>query len=107
MTRDTRKPVRQGDVMFRPVADVPATAKARTPDRGRHVIALGEVTGHAHVLDAQHADVYDNAATVYARIMEATPLTHEEHAAVVLDPGVWRYVPQREYSPEAIRNVSD
>ena len=107
MTRHTRKTVRQGDVLFIPVAVLPADARERTPQNGRHVIALGEVTGHAHVLDPARAEVFDTAEAVYARIMEATPLTHEEHAPVVLDPGVWRYAPQREYTPEAIRNVAD
>jgi hypothetical protein len=34
-------------------------------------------------------------------------LQHEEHSAIVLDPGTYRLPGQREYAPEAIRNVAD
>ena len=35
------------------------------------------------------------------------PLEHQEHTALVLDPGDYQVVRQREYSPDAIRRVED
>ncbi|MGH9523996.1 MAG: hypothetical protein ACRD3E_15850 [Terriglobales bacterium] len=34
-------------------------------------------------------------------------IVHEEHAPIVLPPGDYEIVRQREYSPEEIRNVAD
>jgi hypothetical protein len=39
---------RHGDVFLRAVAAIPDDAKPVEPDRGRTVLAYGEVTGHAH-----------------------------------------------------------
>ena len=38
---------------------------------------------------------------------EPVRLVHEQHAAIVLGPGVYEVVRQREYTPEAIRRVVD
>ena len=34
-------------------------------------------------------------------------LEHDEHETIQLPPGDYRIIRQREYSPEAIRNVAD
>jgi hypothetical protein len=34
-------------------------------------------------------------------------LAHDEHATIMLPPGNYRIVRQREYSPEEIRDVAD
>jgi len=38
---------------------------------------------------------------------ESVALTHQEHATIMVPPGVYERRIQREYSPEAIRNVAD
>ena len=101
-----RLPIRQGDMLLVPVDEFPTDAKVRR-GRGRLTIALGEVTGHHHTLvgDAELLDT--KAGEVFARIMSPSALTHQEHATITLEPGIWKYVPQREYSPEQIRRVLD
>jgi len=110
---------RQGDVMLKRVGDaLPEGVKDVTPEKNRIVLAYGEVTGHAHAFaDAEVAagkvkafsktGVWDPSAERFIQVMETTALTHEEHSPVVLDKGVYEVVQQREYSPEAIRNVAD
>ena len=99
---------RQGDVFVERVKSIPADLTPKTRDRGRIVLAYGEVTGHAHALDETLAELFENQAGVlYLKLGEVGHLRHEEHATITLEPGVYRVTHQREYSPEAIRRVAD
>jgi hypothetical protein len=100
---------RQGDVLLVRVAEIPAgaTPVEDGPIDGRHVVAYGEVTGHHHSVAVADARMVKSAEDVYLEIMAETTLDHQEHAAITLPPGNYRFVPQREYSPEAIRRVVD
>ena len=44
---------------------------------------------------------------MYVSLPTGGAVTHEEHASIQLPKGNYRIVRQREYSPEAIRNVAD
>lgn len=102
---------RQGDVLIERVAKMPAAKglKKVLPDaRGRIVLAEGEATGHAHTL--HHSTVRDAFASpneLFLRVGPDAAVTHDEHDSIELDPGIYRVTRQREYSPEAIRNVAD
>lgn len=98
---------RQGDVLLREVKTIPKTLKEQKPE-GRIVLAYGEVTGHKHQI-AESVEVYvGEAGELYLKVTEeGVTLRHEEHGAIVLPPGNYERVIQREYSPEAIRNVMD
>lgn len=106
-----REPIRQGDVLLVPVRSIPKGAAPRARDNGRVILAYGEVTEHAHAI----ADTVDDPAcellatgdATYLRVDRVSQLVHEEHSAATLEPGTYRVVRQREYSPEAIRNVAD
>ena len=105
---------RQGDVLLTLVSALPKGAKDVTPD-DRIVLAHGEVTGHAHAVyepltkdtPAGKARMWDAGAERFLQVVEHTALKHEEHATVPLPPGVYKVTQQREYHPEAIRNVAD
>ena len=100
---------RQGDVLLREVKNVPKDAK-RQQQKDRIVLAYGESTGHAHAIhDLESVDVYvGKAGELYLTVkQDGVALKHEEHAAIVLPPGHYERVIQREYSPESIRNVAD
>jgi hypothetical protein len=104
---------RQGDVLLIPVSGELLPAGARpVPRDARHrlVLALGEVTGHAHAVAARDAELFavpDEVDRRFLRIGSTSLLTHEEHRAIPLPPGLYRVVRQREYSPEAVRRVAD
>jgi hypothetical protein len=103
---------RQGDVLLIPVSgELPAGARPVPRDaRHRLVLALGEVTGHAHAVAARDAELFDapdHADRGFLHIRSASLLTHEEHRAIALPPGLYRVVRQREYSPDAVRRVAD
>ncbi|MBL1078638.1 hypothetical protein JK358_29970 [Nocardia sp. 2] len=103
---------RQGDVLIVPVAEasVPAYAQdapgLQRDSRGRMVLALGEVTGHAHALSAPGRLVRTSGQTLL-HLPEGGRLVHEEHAAIALPQGWYRIVRQREYTPGAVRIVAD
>lgn len=100
---------RQGDVLlvrFRPRRWGALTRVERA--EGRIVLAEGEVTGHAHVIDSPLAELYQDALeNRYLKLGGPAELRHEEHAPVALGPGVYRVLRQREYAPGAPRRVAD
>lgn len=99
--------MRQGDVMLVRVGRLPKGAKPRAAEGGRHILAHGEATGHAHAIAEAEAEMFTTEDGVYLRSIGVSTLRHEEHAPITIDKGVYRVVRQREYSPEAIRNVAD
>ena len=101
---------RQGDVLIEHIPSLPANAKKMARENGRVILAHGEVTGHAHAITDKHAYLYsvDSGNVTFLEIKEAVAaLEHDEHGTITLDPGTYRVTRQREYSPEAIRNVTD
>lgn len=80
---------RQGDVLLRQVSKLPAKATS-VKNEGRIVLAQGEVTGHAHAIDAAEAEEFtmDEAAGAVRRFLKVFSLggtvRHEEHAAIPL-----------------------
>lgn len=138
----TQLPIRQGDVLLIPVTrafKLPADAQEVLLDRGRIVLAYGEVTGHAHAIadlvpaptpaaDEEERRAFhalEIASAVIERVrlkarLYRTPagerflvvdapvtLTHEEHTAHKIPPGVYRVPTQVEYTPAELRTVAD
>jgi len=102
---------RQGDVLIRAIDAIPANAVDVTP-KDRIVLAYGEVTGHAHAIAPDEAREFSFAAAPgvvrrFLSVVKEAVVRHEEHAPIPLPPGVYEIVQQREYTPEAIRNVAD
>jgi len=100
---------RQGDVLLVKV-DPAGVEKTRLVPRegGRIILAYGEVTGHAHAIDAALAELFEAGDRgLYLKIDAACRLTHEEHAAIDLDKGLYRVVRQREYTGVDWRPVRD
>lgn len=111
---------RQGDVLIEQVAKVPAEAEKQKPSP-YITLAHGEVTGNHHVLETEDpADWWKRgeiagtnekpstlAGELFLMLLSGGTVTHPEHAPIDLPGGNYRVTRQREYSPEAIRNVAD
>lgn len=94
---------RQGDVFLRKVAKTPSNLKKVARDRGRLILAYGEVTGHAHVIDAPAAEatlLTDEQNRRFLNLVTEAPLVHEEHATITLPPGDYEVIRQREWSDQ-------
>jgi hypothetical protein len=106
---------RQGDVLIMPVPEdaVPGAGHGLTRQprdiRGRLVLALGEVTGHAHAVVGPGELLREPGqfAAAWLHLPEGGRVVHEEHAAIPLPKGWYRVVRQREYAPGAVRVVAD
>lgn len=74
-----------------PVANLPE--QARLLRRGRIVLAEGEATGHAHLVDDERAFLHGfgwAGGGVYLSVVGEAPvsLVHEEHDPLLVSPGV-------------------
>lgn len=102
---------RQGDVLVRHVEELPDGARKIKRDEGKVVLAYGEATGHAHAIAERGAELYEVEALEvrFLQILcaDGVELAHQEHDTIGLPPGIYEVRRQREYSPEAIRNVAD
>lgn len=118
--KKTQTHYRQGDVLIERVENIPAKAVAQKKSK-RIILAHGEVTGHHHTLETRDpADWWkqgeipatnEKPSTLSGELFVTLPkggvVTHQEHAKIELPKGTYRITRQREYSPEAIRNVAD
>lgn len=94
----------QGDVMLYPVDAIPDGAEAKAGNR--HVLALGEITGHSHVLERASMAVLDGTRYVY--VEDGGALYHEDHGPIAVPAGTYKVIQQQE--PDllgAMRNVID
>lgn len=106
---------RQGDVLIVPVEEgavpprVGVLAAQPRDSRGRMVLALGEVTGHAHAVVGPGELRRESGPFGFSWLYlpEGGRVVHEEHAAIPLPKGWYRVVRQREYVPGAVRVVAD
>lgn len=81
-------PVRQGDLVFRPVKSInKSLIKLKTGKKA--VLAIGEQSGHKHILDGVFEAFGDVTGTpgAVAVLERGATLTHDEHDSVTLDPG--------------------
>ncbi len=101
---------RQGDVLLQRVDTIPDGLQAVPLDKGRVILAYGEVTGHAHAVEG---DVRFLAADLeeleerFLHVEREASVVHEEHDTIALPPGDYRVVRQREYAPERPTYVAD
>lgn len=132
-----RVQLRQGDVYLQQIDKLPAGAKEIPLEGGRIVLAHGEATGHAHAIDARSAayddamvdargqarakeiaDATIALASRRARLFEAggdrflvveepVSLTHEEHTAHEIPPGIYEIPVQCEFDAALMRRVQD
>jgi xanthine dehydrogenase molybdopterin-binding subunit B len=100
---------RQGDVLLRRIAQLPADA-TRVDTQGQNVVlALGEATGHKHQFQFSDAEIYRTAggAQLVHVLRDGAPLLHEEHSAAEMPQGFYERIEQVEYSPAELRAVAD
>lgn len=99
------KTYRQGDVLLVQVKAYPE--KAVKLDHA--TVALGEATGHHHTF-TKNVELMELDEQVWVVADESAPLTHQEHATILVAPGIYEVRIQREYEPQeaqGFRNVLD
>lgn len=99
--------IRQGDVLLVPTSRVPPGCNEIPSVNGRIVLKLGELTGHAHAIDdwREATRIAGEALKLSARrarllrapngerlleVNDAVTLMHEEHAGLIIPPGIYK-----------------
>lgn len=101
---------RHGDLLIIRVDGLPdgATRAERQGDgQPGVVLEYGEVTGHAHRIKADRTVLWNANQQRYVTLENTADLSHEEHATIHLEAGVYQIIRQRTYTPEESRYVAD
>ena len=101
---------RQGDVLLCAVDEIPLAVMAVSSDGNRVIVALGELTGHAHAFAAHQARLFrdEPSGRTFIAIAEGgAALLHEEHDPIHVPQGHYEVRRQREYRPGEPRYVAD
>lgn len=89
----------QGDVTFNKFDGELSGTKQK--HNGSFVLALGEKTGHRHLITVDRPDqmeVRDIGNGEFILVLSsAATITHEEHLPITLDPGTYRVGKEREF----------
>lgn len=101
---------RHGDVVLEKIEPPPRGKKVARHARGV-VLAEGEATGHAHVIQSRDVQLYespenDNGVRLL-RVKRPAVLRHEEHGPITLPEGWYRVRIKRQYSPDGWTQVTD
>ena len=99
----------QGDVIVEPAKFPQDGKEVKAKERG-FVLAEGEHTGHAHVIDKLAGiEFVEKGGMFYIKNDREVTITHEEHKPIKLPPGEWRTRGVKEYDhfAEEARRVQD
>jgi hypothetical protein len=100
-----------GDVLINRINELPKGLKKVKDRNGRLILADGEVTGHAHAIPMTPGTFLyeDEDGTLYLETEQEVTLTHEEHAAQTIEPGIYEVGRVVEVDPfeDAVREVAD
>lgn len=98
----------QGDVIIRRELEIPADAIRVIRQKRGFVLAEGEATGHAHVIE-EEIEMYEKDGVLYLKVERPVTVKHEEHKPISLDKGIYKIGIVREYDPfdEEVRKVAD
>lgn len=105
---ETPRTYRQGDVLLiethlSRMQKLRAMMRPVPRDEGRIVLAYGEVTGHAHAIEAPEkvATLTEAENARFLLLVKDVDLVHEEHDTVTLPAGDYKVVQQETFiAPE-------
>lgn len=118
-TVETRRAIRQGDILIVPVDAIPTEAKTVPKEGGATVLAYGEQHGHRHQI-ARGAKLFERGSTRFLEVSakggamltvtdeRGTALAEVRHEPVRLAPGKYEVVRQIEWTAsDEARTVAD
>ena len=94
---------RQGDVLLCAVDEIPPAAIPVPSEGDRVIVALGELTGHAHAFAGHAVRLFREGGTgrSFFEIGDTgAALVHEEHDPIHVPEGRYELRRQREYTPQ-------
>lgn len=102
------KQIQQGDVILTRLSEMPEGVQVLKAKK-RCVIAEGEHTGHAHVIEDDDAQLIQIGERMLLKLAKGAIVQHEEHKAIKLSPGIWEIgrVKEFDYLSQMTRQVMD
>ena len=91
----TLKLIQQGDCLFRKLAKMPK-GKQKVIATKKLVVAHGE-SGHSHVIEGDEAELILIGEKMILNLTRPATLKHEEHKAILFEPGIWEVGRVREF----------
>ena len=119
------KQIRQGDLFLIEAGNLDLSKFKKLAKSPRITLLDGEATGHCHTVSGENATLFaadDLMTALFKQQVKVTDndiqlvgvldtganmLTHQEHGAIEVEPGIHWVVRQREYTPKAIVRVMD
>ena len=100
--------IQQGDVTLTKLNQMPNGA-VKITSRQRCVLAEGEHTGHAHVVEDSEAELIQLGERMLLRLGRQAVVTHQEHNPITLEPGLYEIgrVQEYDYFSKMARAVRD
>jgi hypothetical protein len=117
--KTARRMAAQGDVVFRRVSEIPATAKLAERKAGEPLVVAHSETGHHHVIRDPEASLFTSENPLICYLRLETPSVDVEHLRpfdthetlrLLGDqdkPACFEIRRQREHTPEGWRMVED
>lgn len=103
----------QGDLLITKIDALPENIKKEIKKEKDYIVTHSE-TGHNHVMSDNHVDFYTSANdefVLYGVVKKQTDLRHlrgfDTHETITVNPGIYRFNRQREYTPEGFRRAAD
>ena len=88
----------QGDVLIHRIEKLPPVKKLARRENG-FVLADGEVSNHAHVIEEEDTVFVAEDGTLYLSVDAPVIVHHEEHKAITIAPGIYRVGRVQEVDP--------
>ena len=89
--------LRQSDLLLMEIKELPKKLK-KISSGTKNVLALGEVTGHSHVLTTDiEIDVFEEYAIKYFNLPVKAELSHEEHRKLAIAPAPYKVIVEKEF----------
>ena len=96
--------IRQGDILLKKVDEI----KGKKIAENEKVLALGEVTGHSHILRGKGTKFFQEQEQIFIDVPQEAELVHQEHGNHLIQKGKYMLIQQREFDLiEGIRQVMD
>ena len=100
----------QGDVLCTKLEALPqgARTKIKRTRRGL-VLAEGEATGHAHIIEDTDAELIQIGERMLLSLTKPATIKHDEHGPITLEPGIWEIgrVREKDWLHDMVRTVAD
>ena len=88
--------LQQGDVNLEQVNHIPENVRKVSKTHRGYVLAEGEATGHAHVIE-EEVELFEIDGILYIKNDSSVELKHEEHKIIEIPTGTWKVTPTYEY----------